>query len=143
MSYVGDSCLKEPPDHECGSARDRARGAAAPAPEKRTRRAAGRLFGLAAVLPLAGGLAYGAAGFLRSHSENLLGGVRRDMEQLGDWQALVSKGQIDFDNRYRSEYLTSEKFHGFDDALLAHALVEAAYRSCASGQPEPLAPLLT
>ena len=31
---------------------------------------------------------------------------------------------------------------GFDDALLAHALVEAAYRSCASGQPEPLAPLL-
>jgi predicted dehydrogenase len=31
---------------------------------------------------------------------------------------------------------------GFDDALLAHALVEAAYRSCASGLPEPLAPLL-
>ena len=31
---------------------------------------------------------------------------------------------------------------GFDDALLAHALVEAAYRSCASGQPEELAPLL-
>jgi predicted dehydrogenase len=31
---------------------------------------------------------------------------------------------------------------GFDDALLAHALVEAAYRSCASGHPEDLAPLL-
>ena len=60
----------------------------------------------------------GAASFLRSQSESLLAGVRRDMEQLGDWQRLVSKGQIDFDNRYRSEYLTSEKFHGFDDALL-------------------------
>ena len=32
---------------------------------------------------------------------------------------------------------------GFDDALLAHALVEASYRSCASGQPELVAPLLT
>ena len=31
---------------------------------------------------------------------------------------------------------------GFGDALLAHALVEAAYRSCASGLAEPLAPLL-
>jgi len=31
---------------------------------------------------------------------------------------------------------------GFDDALFAHALVEAAYRSCDSGVPEPLAPLL-
>jgi predicted dehydrogenase len=31
---------------------------------------------------------------------------------------------------------------GFDDALIAHALVEAAYRSCASGQPEAVGPLL-
>jgi predicted dehydrogenase len=31
---------------------------------------------------------------------------------------------------------------GFDDALRAHALVEAGYRSCASGQPELVAPLL-
>jgi len=31
---------------------------------------------------------------------------------------------------------------GFDDALLAHALVEAAYLSCVSRVPEPLAPLL-
>jgi predicted dehydrogenase len=30
----------------------------------------------------------------------------------------------------------------FDDALLAHALVEAAYRSCVRGQPEEVAPLL-
>ena len=49
---------------------------------------------------------------------SLLAGVRRDMEELGAWQTLVSKGQVDFDNRYRSEYLTSEKFRGFDDALL-------------------------
>ena len=60
----------------------------------------------------------GAADFLRSHSEPLLAGVRRDMEALGVWQTLVSKGQIDFDTRYRTEYLTSEKFHGFDDALV-------------------------
>ena len=31
---------------------------------------------------------------------------------------------------------------GFDDALLAHALVEAAYRSCATGRREDIAPLL-
>jgi GTP-binding protein EngB required for normal cell division len=60
----------------------------------------------------------GAAEFLRTRSEALLAGVRRDMEELGVWQTLVSKGQVDFDNRYRTEYLTSEKFHGFDDALL-------------------------
>ncbi len=60
----------------------------------------------------------GAANYLRSHAEPLLAGVRRDMEELGAWQTLVSKGQIDFDNRYRTEYLTSEKFRGFDDALL-------------------------
>jgi predicted dehydrogenase len=32
---------------------------------------------------------------------------------------------------------------GFDDALRAHALVEAGYRSCASGQPEAVGPLLS
>jgi predicted dehydrogenase len=31
---------------------------------------------------------------------------------------------------------------GFDDALIAHALVEAAYRSCASRHPEEVGPLL-
>jgi RND family efflux transporter MFP subunit len=57
MSDVGDSCLKEPPGHDGGSARDRAPPAA---PRTRAPRALGRLLGLAAVLPLAGGLAYGA-----------------------------------------------------------------------------------
>jgi hypothetical protein len=60
----------------------------------------------------------GAAEFLRTQSDSLLAGVRRDLEEMGAWQILVSKGQIEFDNRYRSEYLSSEKFHGFDDALV-------------------------
>jgi RND family efflux transporter MFP subunit len=60
MSDVGDSCLKEPPGHDRDVARDRAPGPPPPAPRTRARRALGRLLGLAAVLPLAGGLAYGA-----------------------------------------------------------------------------------
>ena len=57
MSYVADSCLKEPP------ASDRApdRPDAPPQPATRRRsRAAGWLFGLAAAIALASGVAYGA-----------------------------------------------------------------------------------
>jgi RND family efflux transporter MFP subunit len=57
MNDVDDSCLKEPP----GSDRAPDRPAAAPPPATRKRsRAAGWLFGLAAILTLASGVAYGA-----------------------------------------------------------------------------------
>jgi RND family efflux transporter MFP subunit len=60
MSDVGDSCLKEPPGPDRDVAPDRAPGAPPAAPRTRAPRALGRLLGLAAVVPLAGGLAYGA-----------------------------------------------------------------------------------
>ena len=31
----------------------------------------------------------------------------------------MQQGQIEFDTRYRREYLTTEKFHRFDEALVA------------------------
>jgi len=60
MSDVGDSCLKDPPGHGREVARAPAPAASPPAPKTRTRRSAGRLLGFAAILPLVGGLAYGA-----------------------------------------------------------------------------------
>jgi RND family efflux transporter MFP subunit len=57
MSYTNDSCLKEPLDQP--SSADHPAGAPTPR-AKRPRGAIGRLVGLAAVLPLAGGLSYWA-----------------------------------------------------------------------------------
>ena len=56
MSDTGDSCLKDPPDH--GRPAEISPGA--PQPPKRARGAIGWIIGLAAFLPLTGGLAYGA-----------------------------------------------------------------------------------
>lgn len=61
---------------------------------------------------------WGAAQFLRGQIRPLLDSVRRDLEALADWRALVRQGQNDFDTRYRNEYLTSEKFRSFDEALV-------------------------
>jgi hypothetical protein len=34
------------------------------------------------------------------------------------WRNLVQEGQAEFDNRYQREYLTTERFHRFDEALV-------------------------
>jgi hypothetical protein len=50
--------------------------------------------------------------------EHLLAGARQDVAALESWRQVVQAGQFEFDNRYRREFLTSEKFRSFDDALV-------------------------
>ncbi len=60
----------------------------------------------------------GATHYLRTHQDELLGTVRQDLAALDGWRQHVRSGQVEFDNRYRREYLTSEKFRSFDEALV-------------------------
>jgi hypothetical protein len=50
--------------------------------------------------------------------ERLLAAARQDVAALESWRSAVLAGQVEFDNRYRREYLASEKFRSFDDALI-------------------------
>ena len=59
-----------------------------------------------------------AAGYLVAAQERLLGVARQDLAALQNWRALVQSGQVEFDNRYRREYLASEKFYRFDQSLV-------------------------
>jgi hypothetical protein len=56
--------------------------------------------------------------FLKSGQELLLSVARDDLAALSAWRHLVQDGQIEFDSRYRREYLTSERFRRFDEALV-------------------------
>jgi energy-coupling factor transporter ATP-binding protein EcfA2 len=60
----------------------------------------------------------GAIRFLRRSQEHLLSVARQDLTAMQTWQAVVSSGQVEFEQRYHREYLTSEKFRGFDEALV-------------------------
>jgi hypothetical protein len=60
----------------------------------------------------------GAGNFLLSAQERLLAAARHDLAAMDSWRALVQAGQVEFDNRYRREYLASEKFRSFDEALV-------------------------
>ncbi len=59
-----------------------------------------------------------AVSYLVAAQERLLGVARQDLEALQDWRAVVHAGQVEFDQRYRREFLTSEKFRHFDEALV-------------------------
>jgi hypothetical protein len=59
----------------------------------------------------------GAMNYLYHGQEHLLSVAREDVAALQTWQTLVHSGQAEFTNRYYREYLTSEKFRGFDEAL--------------------------
>jgi hypothetical protein len=61
---------------------------------------------------------WGAARYLLAHRERLLGAAQLDIAALDAWRAAVHTGQGEFAERYRREYLSSEKFHSFDDALV-------------------------
>jgi hypothetical protein len=63
-------------------------------------------------------VARGATNFLLSTHERLLAAARQDMAALESWRELVNAGQVEFDHRYRREYLASEKFRSFDEALV-------------------------
>ncbi|HLJ92692.1 MAG TPA: GTPase domain-containing protein [Gemmataceae bacterium] len=60
----------------------------------------------------------GASHFLLATHDRLLAAARHDLAALESWRSLVQAGQVEFDNRYRREYLTSEKFRSFDEALV-------------------------
>src|SRR6266851_9600291 len=59
-----------------------------------------------------------AANYLQTAQDRLLGAVRRDLAALQEWRRVVLIGQVEFDSRYRREYLASEKFERFDEALV-------------------------
>jgi GTP-binding protein EngB required for normal cell division len=60
----------------------------------------------------------GAMRYLAGAEEQLLAAARQDVAALQTWRDLVQAGQIEFDHRYRTEYLAGERFRGFDEALV-------------------------
>ncbi|GIW81773.1 MAG: hypothetical protein KatS3mg105_3580 [Gemmatales bacterium] len=59
-----------------------------------------------------------AANYLATSQEKLLSVAKRDIDALESWRSLVKAGQQEFDDRYRREYLASEKYQHFDEALM-------------------------
>lgn len=60
----------------------------------------------------------GAMSFLAQNQDRFLGAARQDVAALQGWEAVVRRGRAEFDDRYRREYLSGEKFRGFDEALV-------------------------
>lgn len=60
----------------------------------------------------------GALNYLLGHQDEFLAVAKSDVLALQGWQAAVYNGRLEFDQRYAREYLTSEKFRDFDDALV-------------------------
>jgi hypothetical protein len=60
----------------------------------------------------------GALSYLLRNQDDFLAVAKGDVLALQGWQAAVYNGRLEFDNRYSREYLTSEKFRDFDDALV-------------------------
>src|SRR5262249_4877554 len=60
----------------------------------------------------------GAVRFLLSQQESLLSVARQDVAALQGWRDTGRQGQVEIDNRSPREYVTSEKFHRFDEALV-------------------------
>ncbi len=59
-----------------------------------------------------------ATAYLAGHQQHLLSVARDDLIALESWRNLVREGQVEFDERYRREFLTNERFHRFDEALV-------------------------
>jgi hypothetical protein len=59
-----------------------------------------------------------AVGFLKNHQATLLAAAKADLAGLQGWRNLVQQGQFDFEARYRREFLVSERFRRFDEALV-------------------------
>ncbi len=56
--------------------------------------------------------------FLQGQHQRLLGVAQKDLAALEGWRNAVQEGQVEFDSRYRREYLTSANFRRFDEALV-------------------------
>ena len=61
---------------------------------------------------------FGADRFLVQGLNDLLSVARLDLDALESWQTMVQTGRNEFVTRYNREYLNSEKFRGFDEALV-------------------------
>jgi hypothetical protein len=59
-----------------------------------------------------------AMNYLRDQQNSLLGVARNDLAVLQGWRNLVMQGQVEFEGRYRREFLSSERFRRFDEALV-------------------------
>lgn len=59
-----------------------------------------------------------AMNFLKSGEHVLLGVARQDLEALDTWRRIVQEGRTEFDTRYRREFLSGERLHRFDEALV-------------------------
>ena len=59
-----------------------------------------------------------ASAYLVNWEAQLLSVARNDLAALDGWQRLVREGQVEFDARYRREYLTTERFRRFDESLV-------------------------
>jgi GTP-binding protein EngB required for normal cell division len=56
--------------------------------------------------------------FFAAAGDHLLSVARQDLEALESWAVAVNAGRNDFDARYRREYLGTERFRQFDEALV-------------------------
>lgn len=59
-----------------------------------------------------------AVHYLASAQEKLMGVARGDLTALQNWRRVVQTGKEEFEHRYKYEFLTSEKFRRFDEALV-------------------------
>ncbi len=59
-----------------------------------------------------------ATRYLVSAQDRLVNIARKDMDALQQWRDVVVHGQAEFDDRYCREYLASEKYRRFDEALV-------------------------
>jgi hypothetical protein len=62
--------------------------------------------------------ANGAMRNLVKTQDQILAVARSDVQALHSWQATVAAGKAEFESRYQKEYLSTERFRGFDDALV-------------------------
>ncbi len=60
----------------------------------------------------------GAADYLEQFQDTLLAAAQGDLIALQGWRELVETGRTEFENRYRREYLSGEKFPRFNEALV-------------------------
>jgi len=54
--------------------------------------------------------------WLSTSTDGILAAARADLQSLDDWRGMVQAGQVDFDRRYKREYLTGEKLSKLDRA---------------------------
>jgi hypothetical protein len=55
-----------------------------------------------------------AVKYLQAAGDGLLDVARRDLTELDTWRGVVASGRTEFEDRYRSEYLSGEAFGRFD-----------------------------